>query len=464
MGRRKKSIQTKIFSSFVILILAIFFILACGVHFLAQIYIRQAAMRQMTNAVYTVIENENIIYLNYDYINKINAYFSAPDKKLGTTISVFVADKNYKVIEQDSNQDIETEQKIVEKLLKKSYFEQNFDDDKILITVVDKYYVWGEQFFNPFAKEMQTILVYLDATLVYNFASLINMFLFSLMGIAMIVASIIAMVISMKISRPIFRLGQFASRIGDGEFGILENEFNTYEINALRLNMNQTAKKLAEFDSEQKAFFQNVSHELRTPLMSIRGYAESIEYGITDPIESCKVIINETDNMTNMVEDLLYISRVDNISNAFCFAGTDLRDILSDCAQGQCIIAENKGIKLIYEFENSSVMVRCSEKHLNRAFTNLISNAIRYAKSEVKLICKNDNGNAVISVIDDGYGISDDDKEHIFERFYKGKGGNHGIGLSIVKSVIDQHKGQISVNTSENGTEFLVVLPKGHVE
>ncbi|NLC40896.1 MAG: HAMP domain-containing histidine kinase, partial [Clostridiaceae bacterium] len=204
---------------------------------------------------------------------------------------------------------------------------------------------------------------------------------------------------------------------------------------------------------------RNTHHELRTPLQSIRCYAEGIEYALMDPRQSAATIISETDRLSELVEDLLYISRVENITSHVEMRENDLRDTLSLCADLLQPMAEKKGLQFEYEFDDQPVLLSYNEKHMYRAFSNLLSNALRYAKGSIILGCHSRAGYAEVSVTDDGPGILLDVLPHIFERFYKGTDGKHGIGLSIVKSVVELHGGEITVE-SEEKTRFTILLPK----
>jgi signal transduction histidine kinase len=178
-----------------------------------------------------------------------------------------------------------------------------------------------------------------------------------------------------------------------------------------------------------------------------------------DTQKSSRVIISETDRLTDMVEDLLYISRIDTIAHEFEVQTNDLRETVEDCVIGIKSVAQKSGIAIIVDFDELPVILPYNEKHFNRAVLNLLSNAIRFAKHTVTVGCKNVDEHIQVFVEDDGDGIRPEDMPHIFERFYKGKEGKHGIGLSIAKSVILLHNGKIDVDC-HHGTKFTITLPK----
>jgi signal transduction histidine kinase len=321
-----------------------------------------------------------------------------------------------------------------------------------------EYYFVSVEMPESYFGETAYLVYYIDMTAITSFSERINKVLLAVMGVAGILAAAIATILSGRIARPIRELTRFAVRIGQGDFSKSTLDYQDIELSELAGSMNKAAAQLDAYDREQKTFFQNVSHELRTPLQSIKCNAEGIEHGILDPIKSSRVIISETDRLSEMVEDLLYLSRIDNVTGSGHFEESDLREILSNCAERQRSLATERDIQFVFAFDDQPVNIYCDEKRMSRAFSNLISNAIRYAKSRIILSCHAKDDKIIISVVDDGEGIAIEDLPHIFNRFYKGNGGKHGIGLSIVKSVIEQHKGKIEVKSTGTGASFTIVL------
>lgn len=170
------------------------------------------------------------------------------------------------------------------------------------------------------------------------------------------------------------------------------------------------------------------------------------------------MIISETDRLGEMVEDLLCLSRIDSISKQLQPVEYDLRELLSNSTERQRNLAAERGLRFAFDFDEEPVMLPCDEKSICRAFSNLIANAIRYASSRITLTCRRAGSRIIIAVVDDGPGIAAEDLPHIFDRFYKGKGGKHGIGLSIVKAVIEQHQGSIAVRSSPGETAFTITF------
>ncbi|KAF1085147.1 Sensor histidine kinase CssS [Sporotomaculum syntrophicum] len=319
------------------------------------------------------------------------------------------------------------------------------------------YFVSAKMQPNPLGS-VSYLVYYIDMTAIKSFASRINIVLLAVMGIAGILAVTLSFFLSGLIAKPVRELTRFAMRIGKGDFSRNTFNYSDIELAELAESMNKAAAQLDTYDKEQKQFFQNVSHELRTPLQVIKCNAEGIEQRILDPEKSSRVIISETDRLSEMVEDSLYLSRIDNITTGSKIEEYDLRELLSNCVERQRSLATDRNIQFVFRFDDQQVNMCCDEKHMSRAFSNLISNAIRYAKTGITLTCHQVSGRITISVADDGKGISNEDLPHIFDRFYKGNGGNYGIGLSIVKSVVEQHHGNIEAQNTGMGTLFTITF------
>lgn len=305
------------------------------------------------------------------------------------------------------------------------------------------------------------LVAFINITNILKFERSVNVILMCILILILGITTIIVGLLSKKISRPIQELSMFAKQIGKGDFTQCSFDFSDSELDELASVMNMTANELDKYDKEQKIFFQNVSHELRTPLMSIKGYAEAIKYKLMDDDEAADIILEEGNRLEELVEELLYMSRMDNITKDYVKTKRDLREVLSDCVIKEKSIALKKSIEIIYDFDDEPVFLECEEKSLYRAFLNIIDNGLRYAKSKVIIRCRYSKDKIIISIENDGEFISDKDMSHIFERFYKGSKGKNGIGLSIVKSVIEMHGGNVSAKNCKNGyVKFLIEFPK----
>ena len=209
----------------------------------------------------------------------------------------------------------------------------------------------------------------------------------------------------------------------------------------------------------QQTFFQNASHELKTPLMAIQGYAEGIQAGVMDAGGAAEVILAESDRMTELVEELLDISKIDMGRQRPTLSETDIRELLYDSIRAVEPTVVSSGITIVPDFPEEPVMLSCDDTRLRRAVTNILSNGVRYARSQLHLTCRTDKRNATIRIQDDGDGIAEADLPHIFDRFYMGKSGKSGIGLALTKEIIHLHKGTIRAYNGDSGAVFEISIP-----
>lgn len=209
----------------------------------------------------------------------------------------------------------------------------------------------------------------------------------------------------------------------------------------------------------QQTFFQNASHELKTPLMAIQGYAEGIQAGVMDAGGAAEVILAESDRMTELVDELLDISKIDMGRQQLALSEMDVRELLYDSIRAVEPTAAAGGITITPDFPETPIMVSCDDTRLRRAVTNILSNGVRYARSELCLTCRTEKRHATIRIQDDGDGIAEEDLPHIFDRFYMGKSGKSGIGLALTKEIVHLHKGTIRAYNGETGAVFEISIP-----
>ena len=210
----------------------------------------------------------------------------------------------------------------------------------------------------------------------------------------------------------------------------------------------------------QQTFFQNASHELKTPLMAIQGYAEGIQAGVMDTGSAAEVILKESDRMTELVDELLDISKIDMGRQPLALSEMDIRELLYDSIRAVEPAAAG-GIVIVPDFPEEPVMVKCDDTQMHRAVTNILTNGLRYARSELRLTCRTEKRHVTIRIQDDGDGIAAEDLPHIFDRFYMGRSGKSGIGLALTKEIIHLHKGAIRAYNGDSGAVFEITLPMG---
>ncbi len=218
----------------------------------------------------------------------------------------------------------------------------------------------------------------------------------------------------------------------------------------------RAGKYLENAEDKLKRFFNNASHELKTPLTSIQGYTESISLGITTDVNSsCEVVLNQCALMERLIEELLLISKLDSKALKLNLYPINIYEIIDRLLMYIKPISLEKNIDIICEFSGEEAVLLCDEKYMYNALNAIISNALRYAKTQIKVSAKIKNNNIIIIIHDDGEGISETDLPHIFKRFYVGNHGSTGVGLSLSKEIIELHKGSITAKNNK-GAEFTI--------
>ena len=309
------------------------------------------------------------------------------------------------------------------------------------------------------------IVLFVNSKPYYSLTESLVIALIQVVLIIIIVAGILSLFNSIPLYLSAKRLSNFARRIGRGDYSPIDSDHTaSRELTDLSIQMNSMAQKLEKSDLEQKTFFQNASHELRTPLMSIQGYAEGIKYGVFDNEESSKavdVIIDETERLTNMVSNLLTISKMDMAKSGDYTVKkqilncSEIAEDAIDKVRGH-FIHEDK--ELVNDITKEDLYIYANESDIFRMLENIFSNCLRYCKTTVNFTCLKDKSGKMIvfTFSDDGPGISSDVIEKLFDRFATGTAGKHGIGLALAKAIVDEHKGTIrGFNRTDNDGSIL---------
>jgi two-component system phosphate regulon sensor histidine kinase PhoR len=226
------------------------------------------------------------------------------------------------------------------------------------------------------------------------------------------------------------------------------------------------------YEELRKEFVANVSHELRTPLTVIKGYVETLKDGALDDriraIQYLTTVERHTEQLTNLVDDLLSLSRLDSTPGVPQPKPVHLNRVANKVAELMLPAAVKKGHKLVLQAAEGLQPIAGNPEYLERAVSNLVENAIKYTRENglIKLIVRQENGSAVVEVSDNGIGIPAEEIPRIFERFYRVDRsrsrdmGGTGLGLSIVKHIVQAHGGTIEVKTEPGkGSTFRLKFP-----
>lgn len=308
------------------------------------------------------------------------------------------------------------------------------------------------------------IIIYSNLEKINQLQIGINLILSLILIFSALITVVFSSRVSKKISEPFYHLNQYVSDISERNFGN-KIEMPVYEeLHDFVNNINIMSKKLETYDKAQKTFLQNVSHEFRTPLMSIQSYAEGIKYEVVDSNSAVEVILAEIKRMTHLVEDLLYLSRLDAIEENYTYININFNELINKCVCDIDWLAKKNNIVIKTNLSNEVIQIYGDIEKLSRAINNILSNCIRYAATSIILELKIINyANVELLISDDGPGFTDSDISNIFKRFYKGKKGNLGLGLSISKSIIEKLNGTINAENSKSGALFIIKLPIIHI-
>lgn len=304
------------------------------------------------------------------------------------------------------------------------------------------------------------ILVYTNVTPLTSFGATVNHILWILMVCVLLLALFWLFLRSNKLDLAFKKLNAYIVLAGDRKT-LPENATFAYEeFYKVAGTIRSMTEMIDRAENAQKQFFSNASHELKTPLMSIQGYAEGLQSGIIKDKEKClSVIIRETQKMALLINDILLLSKMDAANKQIRQKTFDLRELILYCIGVVETTAQQNEIRLLVDIADNPILCCGDESGMERAVLNILTNALRYTKSVIEIICRQDTAGISLIIADDGNGIEPKDLPHIFERFYKGSGGNFGIGLSITQEVIQQHHGTISVDSKPGKTIFQILLP-----
>ena len=279
---------------------------------------------------------------------------------------------------------------------------------------------------------------------------------------------IISIIISRSIAKPISKVSKMTKYIGEGNYkNKLNYKSNIMEIDDLINSINKLSNELNDQENLRKQLTGDIAHELRTPLTSIKGHLDAIIVGIWEPTnERLNSINEEVKRITNLVDELRKLAKFDSGKDNLNKEIVNLKNYIKSIAYNYEGKALEKNIVIKYQLENIEALI--DKEKFAQVIINILSNAIKYNNGNnaiyIKVFKKNNSIN--ISIKDSGIGIPKSEYKNIFERFYrldKSRGANEkgvGVGLTIAKSIVNAHGGEIEVYSEINkGSEFIISLP-----
>jgi two-component system sensor histidine kinase BaeS len=237
------------------------------------------------------------------------------------------------------------------------------------------------------------------------------------------------------------------------------------ELGSLIASINTMAEALERSKGVERQFLLSVSHDLRTPLTSIRGYAEAIADGaLPDPAAGGHIILSEARRLERLVGDLLDLAKLESRSFALTVAPVDLVDVAAGTVDGFRPESGEAGVTMKLVSSDEPTIVNGDADRLAQIAANLLQNALKFARSEIRVSVESADGWARFAVSDDGPGIAPEDLPHVFERLYvsrhqpQRKEIGSGLGLAIVRELVTAMGGTVQASTAETGGACLSVL------
>lgn len=316
----------------------------------------------------------------------------------------------------------------------------------------------------------------------YDTTGNIGIWLTILVTIIDIVAVVMWVWIYKRILVPLDKLQIATKRIADGDLDYQLDErdfseipflYNDFERMRIKLKEDEEEKKLSE--DAAKELVSNISHDLKTPLTAIRGYVEGILDGVASSPQKTRdylnTIYNKTNDMNSLIDELLYYSQVAEKHMSYKYEKIYVKEFFDEYVKDLYLELETIKIKFEYIVDiGRNTVIDMDKEQIKRALNNIVSNAVKYMdKEEPEIHFRvTETSDAInIQISDNGRGIDEKDLPHIFERFYRSdvsrntKLGGSGIGLSIVKKVIENHEGSVvAVSKPGVGTEVGIELKK----
>lgn len=305
---------------------------------------------------------------------------------------------------------------------------------------------------------VQASLVPLDSTI-----TILRNQLIIISIIVITLSLLVAIFISKKISKPIEEINDNAKRLAKGEYGNkIDIDTNIEEIKELNNTLNKTSEELAKTEGLRRELMANVTHDLKTPLTMIKAYAEMIRdlHGDNKKKreENLNVIIEETDRLNLLVNDVLDISKFNSGTNKLEKEDFDLNELIKEILNRYQIYIDKDGYSIDYETDGKTV-INADRARMSQVIYNLINNALNYTGDDKKVKVKLKDGK--VEITDTGKGIKKEDLDLIWDKYYKADKTysrmqiGSGIGLSIVKNILELHEYKYGVDSKVgHGTTF----------
>lgn len=346
--------------------------------------------------------------------------------------------------------------------------------------------------FNATLDNNYKLYIRMPVAPIYESVQISNKFLFLIGGFTIVIAGIVVSFISRKFTKPILELNDIANKMSKLDFSHkyritdTEDEVNNLgkSINTMSDKLEKTIKQLKEtnielekdieekskIDEMRKQFISDVSHELKTPIALIQGYSEGLIENVNKDEENRKfyaeVILDEANKMDKLVQQLLELMKLEYGRREFNNKKFNICELIEEVIRKSTVMLEEKNIDVKFENQNE-VYVEADDFYIEQVVTNYFTNAIKHVKEqkgkkiiEIKVVPDVDKNTVRVSVFNTGDQIQEENLNRIWNRFYKvdesrtREDGGTGIGLSLVKAIMNNYKNEYGVTNKDNGVEF----------
>lgn len=325
------------------------------------------------------------------------------------------------------------------------------------------------------------IVTYISEDII-NMRKMFVVFTNTMILILLISISIISVNLYKSFAIPIIKIKEATQNIKEGNLdfeikvkAVKEIEELANDFEEMRGRLKIQAEEKIKYDSESKELISNISHDLKTPITAVKGYVEGIIDGVADTPEKMekyiKTIYNKANEMDRLINELTFYSKIDTNRIPYTFTKLVVANYFSDCIEEVGFDLESKNMEIAYfDYTPAGTQIIGDAEQLKRVINNIVGNSIKYLdkpKGYINIRIKNNGDFIQVEIEDNGKGIGESELPYIFDRFYRtdtsrnsAKGGS-GIGLSIVKKIIEDHGGEIWATSKElTGTVMYFKLRK----
>lgn len=409
-------------------------------------------------------------------------YLEEINKELAEKESFLLVEKNAQIVFGKGNRIVKPEEVVAAHEWKEYYLFYNGLEESVYMDSKMLTFTRGISYQYPNGDEGKIFIV---THLNDNVISMRKMFvLLTNVMIFMLILSVAIITVNLykSIAIPIAQIKEATQMIKEGNLdfeievqGVSEIQELANDFNEMKYRLKIQAEEKIKYDSESKELISNISHDLKTPITAVKGYVEGIIDGVADSPEKMekyiKTIYNKANEMDRLINELTFYSKIDTNRIPYTFTKLKVSSYFSDCIEEIGFDLESKNMEIaFFDYTPAGTQIIADAEQLKRVINNIVGNSIKYLdkpKGYINIRIKDDGDFIQVEIEDNGKGIGESELPYIFDRFYRtdtsrnsAKGGS-GIGLSIVKKIIEDHGGEIWATSKElTGTVMYFKLRK----